>query len=263
MSVFIIHLLPQGIIFAADRNITINSVYQDREQLISINNYGQTQSSKVLKWPNNKAIIGAVGAATLGGIPINEWFYNFIGSNINFSNFNELAKSLKDSVESQRLIDDSGNEPQAMVIHLGGFEKKDDIWVPVIYFIRNADIDSDGNYICSDFVYGEEVGRIFQSLKPNEIKQRLKELSEKREPFWIHHEIGLKTFNLLDAFIKNALNIIYTNNIELSFPATLNEWEKHAKMIVLTYEAYFQAFKDPWEQYVGGGVDVLSLPWPK
>ena len=34
-------------------------------------------------------------------------------------------------------------------------------------------------------------------------------------------------------------------------------------MSVLTYGAYFEAYKGPGEQYVGGGADVVSLAWPE
>lgn len=265
MSVLSIHIVPQGIIFAADRNITIQRYFGNEKQPTSIP-YGQTQGSKILKWPNNKAIVGAVGAASLGGKQINEWLYDFIGNNINFSSFNELSESLKDAIQKQREIDDEKDKPQGMLIHLGGFEKRDGFIVPIIYFIRNIHgMDNQGNYtdIRADFAYSEEIEDKFKPLKSSELKNRFKELSEKKEPFWFHHGIGLKIFNILDAFIKQALNTIYINDTELPFPSRLDEWEQHAKMIILTYEAYFQAFKQPWEQYVGGGVDVLSLPWPE
>jgi hypothetical protein len=34
-------------------------------------------------------------------------------------------------------------------------------------------------------------------------------------------------------------------------------------MSVLMYGAYFQAYQKPYEQYVGGGVDTVSIPWPE
>jgi hypothetical protein len=33
-------------------------------------------------------------------------------------------------------------------------------------------------------------------------------------------------------------------------------------MWVLMYGALFEAFGVPGERYVGGGADVLSIPWP-
>jgi len=33
-------------------------------------------------------------------------------------------------------------------------------------------------------------------------------------------------------------------------------------MSILTYGAYFEAYRGVGEQYVGGGADVVSIPWP-
>jgi hypothetical protein len=42
----------------------------------------------------------------------------------------------------------------------------------------------------------------------------------------------------------------------------LEEWSRHTKMQVLIYGAYYEAFHPPGAQYVGGGADVLTVPWP-
>jgi hypothetical protein len=39
-------------------------------------------------------------------------------------------------------------------------------------------------------------------------------------------------------------------------------WAKHLRMAVLGYSAYFGAFYASFEQYVGGGADVVAVPWP-
>lgn len=45
---------------------------------------GHTQRPKVLRWPGRKAVIGYVGAAQVGGIPTDEWLYDFIGRHFEF-----------------------------------------------------------------------------------------------------------------------------------------------------------------------------------
>jgi len=47
-----------------------------------------------------------------------------------------------------------------------------------------------------------------------------------------------------------------------SVPTTLEEWSKHVKLAVNGYAAYFSSFFEPYEQYVGGGADVVSAAWP-
>jgi hypothetical protein len=46
-------------------------------------------------------------------------------------------------------------------------------------------------------------------------------------------------------------------------PNTLEDWARHARLSILGYGAYFAAFYEPFEQYVGGGADVVSAPWPE
>ncbi len=71
MSILIVEALSEGLIFAADRNVTAS--YQDgtSKQI--------DPRPKVLKWPNERAIIGFVGVAQINNLPIHEWIQKFIG----------------------------------------------------------------------------------------------------------------------------------------------------------------------------------------
>lgn len=65
MSILVTHLVPQGLIFAADRNITTSI------SVPPITYIGQMQRPKVLKWPNADVIVVYVGA--IGGQPTDAW----------------------------------------------------------------------------------------------------------------------------------------------------------------------------------------------
>ena len=264
MSILAVHTLPQGIIFGADRNITQTKISTDKSNRNINIVIGQTQSPKVLRWPNYKAIIGYVGQAVIGGIPTHEWLYNFIGKHIEFSNLAQVAEELNKEVYNQRIIDEGNTKPQILIIHLAGFEKVDDIYIPLIYYIRNSYQLTKNGYtdIRKEFQCSEEFWKYFPGVPKDKIKDFLDSLSKNKVPFWLHQGADLGTFNILDIFIKSAFNVIFKNNPNLSFPITLEEWEKHMKMIILTYEVYYQSFMGPGEQIVGGGVDIVSLPWP-
>ena len=45
-------------------------------------------------------------------------------------------------------------------------------------------------------------------------------------------------------------------------PSDVDEWTKHMKFAINLYGAYFASFYEPYEQYVGGGADVVAAPWP-
>jgi len=145
MSLLLVELVPQGIIFGADRNITIERVKvrheesQDGTTFIEERHEHRCQSPrpKVLRWPQRKALIGYVGEAQINNVPTDEWLYDFIGDHLQFDSFETLAESLRRSVERQRRIDEGDNDPAPIIIHLAGFEEREGIQVPAVWVIRN------------------------------------------------------------------------------------------------------------------------------
>jgi hypothetical protein len=83
------------------------------------------------------------------------------------------------------------------------------------------------------------------------------------KPFWFHQGIDLFTFNVLEESIKSSFRLLCEKHPHHDIPTTLEEWSKHVRMQVLMYAAYYEAFKSSDQQYVGGGADVMSLPWPE
>lgn len=265
MSILVVQVLPRGMIFGADRNITSLRMASDPSGQAITLILGQSQRQKVLKWPNKRALIGYVGAAQIAGIHTDEWLYQYIGENLEFTAFEDLAKDLSAKIEAQRAIDEGEGEPEALVIHLGGFGKREGHQVPVVWYIRNPYDIKDGYYcdIRKAFQCTEEFWEYFPNVSPAQIRHRLDERAKANQPFWFHQGIDLGTFNALEAFLRGALALLCKVHPQHTFPQKLADWEKHLKMSILTYTAYYQAFKGPGEQYVGGGVDTVTLEWPK
>jgi hypothetical protein len=69
---------------------------------------------------------------------------------------------------------------------------------------------------------------------------------------------------VIDQALRAAMQtIVKAHPLQLHpFPTSLDEWSKHLRMAVLGYSAYFGSFYAPYEQYVGGGVDVVTARWP-
>src|SRR5262245_37843399 len=135
MSILLVELVPQGIIFGADRNISSEVkeiAHEDKgEEHPFIEqhhvHFYQSPRPKVLRWPQRKALIGYVGEAQINGIPTDEWLYDFIGNHLKFDSFATLAESLQQSVEHQRRIDEGNDDPSPLIIHLAGFEEREGI----------------------------------------------------------------------------------------------------------------------------------------
>ena len=68
MSILLVEVVPQGLVFGADRNVTFTKQRMTESGNITIEIHGQNQRSKVLRWPNRKALVGYVGAAEIGKI---------------------------------------------------------------------------------------------------------------------------------------------------------------------------------------------------
>jgi len=62
MSNFVSEILPEGIFFAADINLTISKLDAQGNVICQVQDHG----SKILRWPKRKALIGYVGRAKLG-----------------------------------------------------------------------------------------------------------------------------------------------------------------------------------------------------
>lgn len=264
MSILVVQVLPQGIIFGADRNITETRIASDSSGKTATIILGQSQRPKVLKWPNKKALIGYVGAASMGGMPTDEWLYEYIGNNLEFPNFETLAHDLANKVQIQRSIDEGQRNPEVLIIHLAGFENRESWQVPIVWYIRNTYSLKDGYYadFRKEFVCTEEFWSYFSKVSPEQIRNHLNQLALRNQPFWFHQGLDLGTFNTLEAFLREAFLLLSKVHHAHSFPLTLLEWQQHLKMTILTYSAYYQSFKGPGEQYVGGGVDTLGLDWP-
>jgi hypothetical protein len=257
MSILIVEALYEGLIFAADRNVTATSQDGATKQV--------DPRTKVLKWPNEKAIIGFVGAAQIDNQPIHEWILKFIEEFRDFNSFEDLSKELSRRVEAQRKIDEGKRPAQGLIIHVGGFEERGGVMVPVVWVIRNAHKLSHYTYkdIRKDFECKEAFWEEFPNTYPDEIRKVLKVLAKQFKPFWFRQGFDLLTFNVMEESIRSAFKFLCVQHPDHDFPRTLADWEKHLRMQVLMYASYFQAFHPEGQRYVGGGVDIVSIPWPR
>ena len=229
---------------------------------------GQAPRAKVLKWPNREVVIGYAGRAEIAEDEYtDDWLYKFIGRNLDTDlSLQQLAENLKSDLEyglRGRVAD------EAMVLHVGGFVEDAGQWKPQVWHVRNArTLDAFGNYtdIGTDFLHTEEIDtpQYFPGKTGDEIRARVDQLAHAWRPFWFHQGYDLGTFNTLDQVLRDGMRAIVQSHPAQPhrFPDSLQEWSKHLRMAILSYGAYFGAFYEPFEQYVGGGADVVWAAWP-
>jgi hypothetical protein len=259
VSILVVQIVPEGLLFGADRNITSQLTLRDGTQDIVVT--GQSERPKVLKWPNREVIVGYVGAAQVQAQATDQWLYAFIGRHLDFSNLEEVARALTRELDAPYQANDFSGP---MILHLGGFELLEREWTPRVFYIRNTarDLPPEGTYTVTDhFDCSEELGRpeYYGAKGGNTIRNELR-----TQIFSFRQGYDLGSFSVIDEALHEALGVIIHNHPRRPHPApaTLAEWSKHVAFKIHGYAAYFAAFYPPFQQYVGGGADVVYATWP-
>lgn len=128
MTLIIANVVPQGLIFAADRNITgANvSVLSEEEKVIKVGD----------------VVACYAGRARIGGIPMCDWLRGFLTRRAG-STMRELGPAL--AAELELAFGAVPMEQRGTILHLGGFETgSDGRALPVIWYVRDAEIQTDG-----------------------------------------------------------------------------------------------------------------------
>lgn len=256
MSFLIIDLTSKGLIFGADRNVT--TTYPDGSQ------NQNKKTDKVLKWPNDKALIGFVGQGRIGKFTTTDFVKDFMSRHPVFTSLESISEILRGEVEAQRKIDEGSNKAEGLIIHIGGFETDNSHVVPRVFMVTNIHaLDPKIGYtdIRKEYKSTEELKNYFPRIDPAKFKSTVAQLENNLDPFWFHQGFDLMTFNILHSSLKLAFKSLITHHPKHKIPTTLEEWVKHSKMQILMYGSYFEAFHPPDKLYVGGGADILSLEW--
>ena len=265
MSILVVRVTQDGIIFGADRNITKRHTCLDHSYTLEYVSE-KSQRPKVLRWPNRKALVGYAGAAGVGDQYTDEWLYDFIGRNQDFDSIDNLAHTLSDEVERQRRKDEGGKAPELLIIHLAGFEERYSYQVPFVYFIRNAwDWDNRIGYsdIRKEYQCNDHFWRYFENTAPSQIKKALSDFIDSHGyPFGFQQGLDLTRFNAHDISLVIVNQLLAQVNEVDRIPLAFQDWVSRVKMSILTNGAYYEAFFLPGNQYVGGGADTVTLRWP-
>jgi hypothetical protein len=240
-------------IFGADRNVTTRVGG-------TIVRMGQSQRSKVLKWPNRGIALHYVGQAAIDEHPTDLWLYDFVGRHLE-SELGDIAVALADDLDAARSRKEIYSE---LVLHLGAFAEQDDDWRPQIWFVHNTEglDEASGTYHVGDSFTAEEqidLPGYFGDKPTSHIRQHVASTI-----FQFQQGNDLGSFGVVDEASRGAMHFIerFHPQSPLPTPTTLSHWEDRVRFSILTYGAFFSAFYEPYEQFVGGGADTTSIPWP-
>lgn len=258
MSILVCEVLPIGIVLAADRNVTITSSDRQGNAISQVQDLG----SKILRWPKNRALLGYVGCATVRGQSMHDWLYDVMGDHIGFTDPEVVANDLRDRLQSEI----GGPGAPRSIIQFATFARKGGTVVPEYWHVTNVHGITNGEYDSPSetFLASERLlgFHLREAASPQNIRQYLDTCAQQFQPFWFHQGIDLAVFNTITEAARQAFVYLHRAGC-LAPPQSLQDWERHARMWVLTFGAYFEAFGAPGQRYVGGGADVLSIPWPE
>jgi hypothetical protein len=259
MSIFVGEVVADGIVFAADKNVTITKFDGDGNAVSTVQDLG----SKILRWPKRKALLGYVGCAQIGSQTTHDWLYDFIGEHIDFTEPAVVAYDLRDRLQTRI----GGPDAPACIVQFATFVNREGHIVPEFWHITNIPgLTPTGYQPASETFSASErllgFHLIDEGVTPAGIREYLRNRALQFAPFWFHQGIGLDVFNTLSEAARQAFALLQQRG-SLQRPGNLAEWEQYARMWVLIYGAYFEALGAPGEKYVGGGADVLSIPWPE
>ncbi len=257
MTLLIANVVPQGLIFAADRNLTD-----------SVTSMKVTEETKVVKVGD--VVAGYAGRARVAGMPMCDWLRDFLRRR-GAAPLADLGPAL--AAELELAMSTVPREQRGTIVHLGGFEDgSDGRPLPVIWYVRDAEIQGDGSVRFLERFEARDELKVaggeppyFGSARGDEIRR---DLEESGTPLpWAGFRQGwdMSVFGVLDQlgwiFSAELVRGVAREQTHTA-PSTLDEWERFVRFSILVYAAYFEAFYPDGQRPVGGGVDVETVAWP-
>lgn len=266
MSILLSAYYPEGIVFVADKNATITHVPSGKKHV-------EPTATKVLAWPFQNAIVGFVGLGRLsGGLTMDEWMQIFIAETREFDKIDKVAYKLRDRIQEdfdKDYLASSDIRKNHLVIHFGGFAKRDGVQTPVMYHIFNhGEIDPQLGYPPAErnFKISEDISRDFCSqLKlddyPDSVRSWLENMIKSGRYKWYNNGANLAAFNTFKDVIWHSLRALQDAGFAPQ-SSGLNQRVAFCRMAVEVFGSFFTNYYLPEERAVGGGVDAVYIPWP-
>lgn len=172
MSILVVEVVSEGMIFAADRNIT--------EPLEGGDHWQPEVTRKVLRWPSDDILLGYVGVAYLGGRPFPEWLEERRADFLGINSLEEIASALARQVKAQRDADEGAGAAEPMLVHIGGFDLNGEFWVPRVWAVTNIYRLGRFGYLDfrKEYKTTEEFWLKFADVDPSEIRDHLRVMAK-------------------------------------------------------------------------------------
>jgi len=262
MSILLSAYFPEGIVFAADKNITL--LYQEAHTERQDVEVGD--ATKVIPWANRRAVVGYRGMAQLAGLSMDEWMRQFAACTRDFDDLPTLAMQMRDAV--QRDFDE--DYPQGadlndagVIVHLGGSTYEQGIATPSMYYIHNVSTDPMGGYQkpYRQFEVSDELHSRVASVGARGYRACLGQLYAQGGLVWFNNGCLFPVFNMFKQTLWQTLLAVRASPYISLGAVTLADRVAYCKMAVELFGSFFRHHLLPSYRAVGGGVDAEWVPW--
>lgn len=267
MSILLSAYFPEGIVFAADKNVTL--LYPGaRDVEVGI-------ATKVIPWARRRAVVGFCGLGELASLSVDEWMRQFAGETRDFDDIATLAKQLRDRIQhdfDNTYPEETDIRKLGLIVHLGGFRYKKGIAAPAMFYISNVSgYDKNGRYYNAVRHFDEPKDHFQRDMlkggitDPSGYRPRLEELyQDPRGLWWYNNGLYFPAFNVLKGALWGALTMI-REKTAIPFPKqpSLEDRIAYCKIAVELFGSFFLHHFAPRLRRVGGGADAEWVPWPE
>jgi hypothetical protein len=145
MTLVVSELNEYGIVMVADSAVTRRPA--GGGPAIVENTYTKLQGI-----PQAHAAISMWGNGRVGSQRTDEWIADFITRHSSITSITLLAKQLVDDLKNESI-------PAELGFHVAGYEMSGGVAQPMLFHVRNTDIEADGTYTLKEWTEGQEFPR--------------------------------------------------------------------------------------------------------
>jgi hypothetical protein len=245
-------MTDQGIVFAADRNLSQSGKVTDTRR-------------KVLGIEYLDAAIGYFGTAEVGPKreKTDKWLQDFIDRHSDCKALKDFVNQLKEDLEAAGLTPDQ--QEMGLGLHLAGYtelanHRLPDFWLVLNYPAKHGLAYPKGqeNFGASEDFWRRDVQHLQPSDGPDCLNKRLRD-----DPV-LHFNGYLNPYIVVEAHIRSLFQAIWAMSKqggleEFKPPATLQDYVSlYLFRIELTVD-FYDFFSSSHARPIGGGVDVITI----
>lgn len=267
MSILLSAYFPEGIVFAADKNVTLLYLIPDGiDRDVEVG-----AATKVIPWARRRAVVGYCGLGHLAGLTVEEWMRQFAAQTRDFDDLATVATQMRELIQRDfdRDYPEGANIDRAgLIVHLGGFRYEDGIAVPAMYLVSNVPgFDESGKYGKPRRQFhgpSDELHTKISNVGVKNFRSWLEQHYREGNLVWFNNGLLFPAFNVIKEGLWRIL--IALRNWEytpLPKMPSLEDRVAYCKMSIELFDSFFRHHFQPRYRSVGGGVDAEWVPWPE